>query len=163
YYRFLARATHADPTLRFDSTSDMAEQALGVLCEVLAAADRNPRPTPSANFTPERRTFGSDERPGGPAVAGALPLPLMDPTWPGACSARPGDWTRSRRSTRYRTVPASTSPRRWPPSGPAWTGPPARSPRPISSPRPTGWKGCGWTPSGGPRWPSSCSRRRWTG
>ncbi|OLE27322.1 MAG: hypothetical protein AUG49_05545 [Catenulispora sp. 13_1_20CM_3_70_7] len=84
YYRFLARATHPDRTLRFDSTSDMAEQALGVLCEVLAAADRNPRPTPSANFTPERRTFGSDERPGGPAVAGALPLPLMDPTDPGA-------------------------------------------------------------------------------
>jgi serine/threonine-protein kinase PknG len=84
YYRFLIRATHPDRNLRFESTADMGEQALGVLCEVLAAADRNPRPTQSTNFTPERRTFGSDEQPDGPAVAAALPLPLMDPGDPGA-------------------------------------------------------------------------------
>jgi serine/threonine-protein kinase PknG len=84
YYRFLYRATHPDPNLRFDSAAEMGEQALGVLCEVLAAADRTPRPTPSTNFTPERRTFGAGEPLAGPAVAAALPLPLVDSTDPGA-------------------------------------------------------------------------------
>jgi serine/threonine-protein kinase PknG len=84
YYRFLQRATHPSPQHRFESAADMAEQALGVLCEVLAAADGAPRPSPSTRFTPERRTFGAGELPTGPAVVAALPLPLIDPTDPGA-------------------------------------------------------------------------------
>ena len=84
YHRFLLRATNRDPDLRFESAADMAEQALGVLCEVLSAADGAPRAIASTRFTPERRTFGAGETPTGPEVAAALPLPLLDPTDPGA-------------------------------------------------------------------------------
>jgi serine/threonine-protein kinase PknG len=84
YHRFLRRATDPDPERRYESAADMAEQALGVLCEVLAAADGAPRAASSTRFTTERRTFGAGEVPAGPDVAGALPLPLIDPTDPGA-------------------------------------------------------------------------------
>ncbi len=86
YHRFLRRATHADPDQRFPSAVDMQEQALGVLREVLSAADGAPRPAASTQFTPERRAFGTgaEDRLDGPAVAAALPLPLADPTDPAA-------------------------------------------------------------------------------
>jgi len=84
YLRFLRRATDTDPAGRFESAADMGEQALGVLCEVLSAADGAPRAIPSTRFTPERRTFGADEAPTGPEIAAALPLPLLDPADPGA-------------------------------------------------------------------------------
>jgi serine/threonine-protein kinase PknG len=84
YYRFLRRATAPDPDDRFESAADMGEQALGVLCEVLSAADGIPRATASTRFTPERRAFGVDEVPTGREVAFALPLPLIDPADPGA-------------------------------------------------------------------------------
>ena len=79
YHRLLCRATHVDPEQRFASAAEFAEQATGVLREVLAAADGTPRPAVSTQFTGERRTFGADGVPGGPAVAAALPLPLVDP------------------------------------------------------------------------------------
>src|SRR2546430_17265785 len=47
YYRFLARATHQNPDLRFESAADMTEQALGVPCQGLAAPDGAPPRTPS--------------------------------------------------------------------------------------------------------------------
>lgn len=91
--RLLRRATHRHPRRRFGSTAEMAEQVRGVLREVLAAADGNPRPEPSAQFTRERRVFGtdagllaadaSDGVLSGSAVAAALPLPLPDPSDPG--------------------------------------------------------------------------------
>jgi serine/threonine-protein kinase PknG len=90
YYRLLLRATHATPANRFGSATDLAEQATGVLREVLCMADGAPRPSPSGNFTPERLAFGATAlEPGatgldGPAVAAALPLPLVDPTDPSA-------------------------------------------------------------------------------
>jgi serine/threonine-protein kinase PknG len=84
YYRYLRRATNRDPDQRFESAADMSEQGLGVLCEVLSAADGRPRPTPSTRFTPEPRAFGAGEPPGGAEVAATLPLPLLDPTDPGA-------------------------------------------------------------------------------
>ncbi|OLB63959.1 MAG: hypothetical protein AUI10_13150 [Actinobacteria bacterium 13_2_20CM_2_72_6] len=84
YHRFLRRATATDRDERFESAADMAEQALGVLCEVLSAADGIPRATSSTRFTPERRAFGVGEVPTGPEVAAALPLPLIDPGDPGA-------------------------------------------------------------------------------
>jgi len=80
YHRLLKRATHLEPEWRFTSAGELADQATGVLREVLAAADQTPRPSASAQFTPERRAFGTD--PGavdGAAVAAALPLPLVDP------------------------------------------------------------------------------------
>ena len=85
YYRFLQRATHRDRRKRFASAGDMAEQLIGVLREVLSAADGQPRPASSGLFTPGRRTFGPHTSPpAGSDVAAALPLPLVDPTDPGA-------------------------------------------------------------------------------
>jgi serine/threonine-protein kinase PknG len=85
YHRFLRRATDLQPHRRFGSAAEMAEQLLGVLREVLAAADGVPRPAGSARFTGERAAFGTDgEPPAGDAVAAALPVPLGDPADPAA-------------------------------------------------------------------------------
>ncbi len=87
YYRLLRRATNRDPRRRFPSAGDMADQMVGVLREVLSAADGTPRPAASTQFTPEQRAFGTDtgeDGLSGAAVAVALPLPLVDPTDPAA-------------------------------------------------------------------------------
>jgi serine/threonine-protein kinase PknG len=110
YYRLLLRATHPTPEKRFSSAPDLADQATGVLREVLSMADGAPRPSASTQFTPERLAFGASsigpssiaatptgarQAPAtatapaamaldGPAVAAALPLPLVDPTDPSA-------------------------------------------------------------------------------
>ncbi len=94
YYRLLRRATSTEPARRFASTDEMADQATGVLREVLSTMDGRPRPAQSVQFTPERRAFGThtdgaDAQAGGTAldgaaVAAALPLPLVDPTDPAA-------------------------------------------------------------------------------
>ncbi|WP_422769668.1 tetratricopeptide repeat protein [Plantactinospora sp. WMMC1484] len=106
YHRLLRRATHPDPDRRFSSAAEMSEQLLGVLREVLSAADGVPRPVVSRQFTPERRAFGTEAgevtpavagqlrrtgevRPGAlapapPVVAAALPLPQVDILDPGA-------------------------------------------------------------------------------
>jgi serine/threonine-protein kinase PknG len=94
YHRLLRRATGTDPARRFASADEMADQATGVLREVLSTMDGRPRPAPSVQFTPERRAFGThtdaaDGQAGpstldGAAVAAALPLPLVDPTDPAA-------------------------------------------------------------------------------
>jgi serine/threonine-protein kinase PknG len=59
FHRLLLRSTDVVPEKRFDSAGQFAEQALGVLREVLATADGIPRPAPSTEFTPERRVFGA--------------------------------------------------------------------------------------------------------
>ena len=94
YYRLLRRATHADPDRRFQSAVEMTDQLIGVLREVLSAADGVPRPAVSRQFTPERRAFGTEAGEVGlaavarsidpAAVAGALPLPQVDILDPGA-------------------------------------------------------------------------------
>jgi serine/threonine-protein kinase PknG len=85
YHRFLQRATQRDRRKRFASAGDMAEQLIGVLREVLSAADGKPRPASSGLFTPGRRTFGPHTSSlTGADVAAALPLPLVDPSDPGA-------------------------------------------------------------------------------
>ncbi|WP_344137603.1 protein kinase domain-containing protein, partial [Luedemannella flava] len=60
YHRFLVRATHPDPARRFATAAEMTEQLLGVLRQILAAADGTPRPAVSARFTPERGAFGTE-------------------------------------------------------------------------------------------------------
>ncbi len=84
YHRLLRRAANPDPRQRFTSTGEFADQALGVLREVLSVADGVPRATASTQFTPQRRTFGAslgaESTLDGPAVAAGLPLPLVDPT-----------------------------------------------------------------------------------
>lgn len=87
FHRLLCRSTATAVADRFASADEMAEQALGVLREVLSATDGRPRPSASARFTPERRAFGTgalDEPLDGRAVAACLPLPLVDPTDPAA-------------------------------------------------------------------------------
>jgi serine/threonine-protein kinase PknG len=89
YYRLLLRATHPTPEKRFSSAPDLADQATGVLREVLSMADGAPRPSASTQFTPERLAFGATSTASsstmataldGPSVVAALPLPLVDPT-----------------------------------------------------------------------------------
>ncbi|WP_460370552.1 serine/threonine protein kinase, partial [Actinocorallia lasiicapitis] len=57
--RFLRRATHRDPAERFQDAQEMADQLTGVLREVLAAQDDEPRPARSALFGAERQTATS--------------------------------------------------------------------------------------------------------
>ncbi|GAA4074986.1 tetratricopeptide repeat protein [Actinomadura miaoliensis] len=92
--RFLRRATHRDPALRFQDAAEMAEQLTGVLREVLAAEDGRPRPAPSALFGPERFAAGVQPGVSGDGaplptptprdVASALPVPLVDGADPAA-------------------------------------------------------------------------------
>ena len=67
YLRLLRRATHRDPQRRFQSAAEMSEQLLGVLREVLSAADGVPRPAASRQFTAERRAFGTGAGEVGPS------------------------------------------------------------------------------------------------
>ena len=65
YARLLRRATHRHPARRFQSAGEMAEQLTGVLREVLALADGQPRPAFSGLFSPELRAIGTDLSPAG--------------------------------------------------------------------------------------------------
>jgi serine/threonine-protein kinase PknG len=50
-YRFLLRATAADPSDRFQSAEEMHQQLIGVLREIVAVDTGTPRPAESALFT----------------------------------------------------------------------------------------------------------------
>ena len=63
YARLLRRATHRHPARRFQSAGEMAEQLTGVLREVLAVDDGQPRPAFSGLFSPELRPVGTDLTP----------------------------------------------------------------------------------------------------
>ena len=110
FLRALLRATDPDPDRRFASASEMAEQLTGVLREVLAVADQQPRPSFSTLFSPEVQTagvpvsqpdgqqldgrqLGGQQRVGQPAaypapaaglVVAGLPVPQVDSTDPAA-------------------------------------------------------------------------------
>ncbi|WP_412544243.1 tetratricopeptide repeat protein [Longispora sp. K20-0274] len=94
YDRFLRRACDPDPDRRFGSAAEMADQLTGVLRELLAGQDEQPRPAPSTLFGPELDTIGARPLEGpaervfaalDPAVAAvALPAPLADPADPAA-------------------------------------------------------------------------------
>ena len=89
YHRLLLRATAAEPTQRFASAEEMKEQLTGVLREVLAAQDGQPRPGPSTEFTPERHSFGVSAHPAGAVpnaktIIDALPVPRVDGDDPAA-------------------------------------------------------------------------------
>jgi serine/threonine-protein kinase PknG len=89
FYRLLCRATSSDLRRRFSSAAEMTEQATGVLREVLAAEDGQPRPAFSSRFTPDLHPVGArtDNGPAGPAtaeIAAALPVPLADSADPAA-------------------------------------------------------------------------------
>ena len=94
YYRFLRRATHADPDRRFLSAEEMADQLTGVLREIMALGTGKPRPGASTVFGPESRTFGvqlvvpeagaSVPLPGAAEVVAGLPIPQVDTDDPAA-------------------------------------------------------------------------------
>jgi serine/threonine-protein kinase PknG len=89
FHRLLTRATDPDPGRRFESAQAMADQLIGVLREVLATDDGQPRPGPSTVFSTERGIFGAelDNWPLAldPAtVAAALPTPQVDNADPAA-------------------------------------------------------------------------------
>jgi len=79
YHRLLLRATHTDPRQRFDSAGELAEQALGVLREVLSTGDGVPRPAAS----------GSSPRNGVRSARPSRRSPLwMDRPWRRRCRCR---------------------------------------------------------------------------
>jgi serine/threonine-protein kinase PknG len=92
--RLLRRATDPDPGGRFGSAAEMADQLTGVLREILAAEDGEPRPAASAVFGPELRTAGPGlgdvlgsyppAPPRAREVVAALPVPLVDSADPAA-------------------------------------------------------------------------------
>jgi len=78
FHHFLQRATAPDPTARFQSAADMADQLLGVLREVIALDGGKPAPVPSVFFSGEL---------GPGAEIGSwqdLPVPAVDPFDPAA-------------------------------------------------------------------------------
>lgn len=91
FHRLLLRATDPDPDARFASTDEFADQLAGVLREVLAVEDGQPRPAMSTVFSAPRGSFAADllgaanpRRPAPAQVAGFLPAPLVDPADPAA-------------------------------------------------------------------------------
>ncbi|MDI2125193.1 serine/threonine-protein kinase [Yinghuangia seranimata] len=91
YHRLLLRATHDDAEQRFGSASDMVEQCLGVLREVVAARTGEPKPALSGLFGPETRVAHPDvapwdaaDAPSPAAAAAGLPVPRVDPEDPAA-------------------------------------------------------------------------------
>lgn len=99
-YRFLLRACHEDPEARFGSAEEMSVQLIGVLREILAVRDGVQFPQTVSNFSPQRSTYGTkhlvfrtDQLVDGitrgveitpQEVTFALPVPLINPTDPGA-------------------------------------------------------------------------------
>ena len=97
FLRVLRRSTNTDPRAGFGSAGEMAEQLTGVLREVLAIADGQPRPAFSSLFSGEVRTIGvpgaelaDQSQPAylaGPATAeviAGLPVPAVDTGDPAA-------------------------------------------------------------------------------
>jgi serine/threonine-protein kinase PknG len=75
-HRFLLKGTHHDPSFRFQSADEMAEQLRGVLRQVLSLDTKDPHPALSKLFSPD---LGSD-----PSETGwrDLPVPLPDASDP---------------------------------------------------------------------------------
>ncbi|SHL29246.1 serine/threonine-protein kinase PknG [Pseudonocardia thermophila] len=103
FHRLLRRATDPDPLRRFASADEMHDQLAGVLREVLATEDGQPRPGVSTVFGPPRGTFaagllaGPDGlgRPDPARVAAALPIPLADGDDPAAAIVASADLDRA--------------------------------------------------------------------
>ncbi len=84
-YRLLLKATAHEADDRFESADEMAEQALGVLREIVALESETPRPAPSFLFGPDLLSL--DERGEMEPIHAdyqQLPVPALDTTDPGA-------------------------------------------------------------------------------
>jgi serine/threonine-protein kinase PknG len=98
FYRLLRRATNPDPRQRFTLAADMTEQLTGVLREVLAVGDGNPRSAFSSQFSPELQAVGveaatieggewataADASPPAGEITAGLPVPQVDIADPAA-------------------------------------------------------------------------------
>ena len=78
FHLFLQKATATEPASRFQSASEMAEQLVGVLRQVVAIDGGSPTPAASALFSAELGA-SADANPWQ-----FLPLPAVDPTDPAA-------------------------------------------------------------------------------
>jgi serine/threonine-protein kinase PknG len=85
-YRAILRATDLDPDRRFPSMEELADQLTGVLHEIVAVESDAPQPRMSKHFSPQRGIYGAgeDKTIDADAVIAALPVPVVDPTDPGA-------------------------------------------------------------------------------
>ena len=85
-YRAILRATDPDPSQRFSSMEEMADQLTGVLHEIAAADSDTARPRMSNYFSPQRGLFGGgrDVHVDPDDVIAALPVPVVDTRDPGA-------------------------------------------------------------------------------
>jgi serine/threonine-protein kinase PknG len=85
-HRAILRATDSDPGYRFQSMDELADQLTGVLHEIVAANSGTPQPRMSRYFSPQRGIYGAGiDVPVVPEdVIAALPVPVVDPTDPGA-------------------------------------------------------------------------------
>ncbi len=84
--RAILRATDLDPARRFPSMEELADQLTGVLHEIVAVESEEPQPRMSKHFSPQRGIYGAGEGEtvDADAVIAALPVPVVDPTDPGA-------------------------------------------------------------------------------
>jgi serine/threonine-protein kinase PknG len=76
FHRFLQKATATDPTTRFQTAGEMAEQLVGVLRQVVAIDGGSPAPAPSTLFSAE---LGAEP---GALPWQQLPVPAVDPNDP---------------------------------------------------------------------------------
>ncbi|WP_436736882.1 tetratricopeptide repeat protein [Streptomyces sp. BBFR102] len=78
FHRLLIRATDPDPTRRFATAEEMAEQLTGVLREVVALQSGRPRPAVSTLFGPELRVTDTEAVPDDGVVSrlGERPAPV---------------------------------------------------------------------------------------
>jgi serine/threonine-protein kinase PknG len=85
-YRAILRATDRDPARRFGSMEELADQLTGVMHEIAAVETDTEHPRMSSNFSPQRGIYGAgaDKVVDAAAVIAALPVPVVDPTDPGA-------------------------------------------------------------------------------
>jgi serine/threonine-protein kinase PknG len=85
-YRAILRATDVDPARRFQSMDELADQLTGVLHEIVAVDKDAEQPRMSSQFSPQRGIYGAGaDKPAEAAqVIAALPVPVVDPSDPGA-------------------------------------------------------------------------------
>jgi len=85
-YRAILRATDPDPERRFSSMEELADQLTGVLHEIASANTGAAQPRMSTFFSPQREVYGAgrDVTVEPARVIAALPVPVVDPTDPGA-------------------------------------------------------------------------------
>ena len=78
FHHFMLKATSPDPSARFQSVGEMADQLVGVLREVIAIDGGSPAPAPSALFSGELGHAAEE------SSWQSLPVPAVDPLDPAA-------------------------------------------------------------------------------